>query len=175
MEDRSSRPGDFGRYPSSAMCDTSNPKRVSFLVLVVVTLFVGCTESSRTPRIVGETEWPPAMRDLFARYTEISKSITTYKHDAFVDTKFTLKIVDQGDEIERLIVDLNLQPTTANHVKFRELELSIPDTWDLPISAEAKVYASEGYGVEHQEGTDLLLLVQNPKTDETIVLYEWIF
>ena len=157
------------------MCDTPSPKRIPFLVLAVVTLFVGCTGSSRTPRIVGETQWHPAMRDLLAHYPEISKSITTYRHDAFIDSKFTWKIVDQVDEVERLIDDLNLQQTTTDHVKFKELERSIPDTWDLPTAAEANVYVSEGYGVEHQEGTDLLLLVQDPNTNETIVLYEWIF
>ena len=154
------------------MCDELKQNRIAVAVLTLVSFFVGCGQS---PQIVGQTEWPLPMNDLLARYPKIASSIATYKHDVFIDSKFTWKIVGQADEIERLIEDLNLQQTTTDHVKYKDLRRSIPDTWILPNTKGTKIYISEGYGDEHQEGTDLLLLVRDPTVNETIVLYEWIF
>lgn len=115
------------------------------------------------------------MSELLARYPGISGSITTYKHDAFVDSKYAWKIVGQDAEIERLIVELRLQETTIGHARFKELQGSIPEAWDMPDAAGTKVYVSPPYGVDHQDGTDLLLLVRDPQSAETFALYEWIF
>ena len=115
------------------------------------------------------------MAELLSKYPKIVSAISTYKHDAFVDTKFAWKIVGQADEISRLIAESKLKQTTTAHVKFEELQQSIPDEWSLPNTKETTVYASDGYGDKHQEGTDLLLLVRDPSINETYVLYQWIF
>jgi len=115
------------------------------------------------------------MAELLSRYPKIVSSIATYKHNTFVDTKFAWKIVGQADEISRLIDESKLKQTTTAHVKFKELQQSIPDEWSLPNTKETMVYASDGYGDHRQEGTDLLLLVRDPSIKETYVLYQWNF
>ena len=115
------------------------------------------------------------MADLLEKHPQIANAITTYKHEASIDSKVTWKIVGQTDEISRLIEELNLKKTTSDHVKFKELQESIPESWALPNTKETIVYASDGYGEKHQEGVDLLLLVRDPSQNETFVLYEWIF
>lgn len=157
------------------MCDVKEPKRIFVAVLALLSCFAGCSQSRQIPQIVGPEEWPPAMRDLLARYPQIANSITTYSHDAFIDSKFTWKISAQADEIDRFIDDLNLQQTTTDHFAYKELQRSLPDGLILPSSKQTRVYASEGYGDEHLEGTNLLLLVRAPTAKETVVLYEWIF
>ena len=115
------------------------------------------------------------MEDLLANYPGLSDSIVTYKYDAFIDSKYAWRISGHTDEIDKLISDLNLQPATVAHAKFKELKQSIPSSWKLPKARDAQIYVSEGYGVKHQEGIDLLLLVRDTTGDETTVLYEWIF
>lgn len=115
------------------------------------------------------------MADLLAKYSKIRSAIMTYRHDAFVDTKFAWKIVGQADDIRRLIHEAKLKECTTDHVKFKELQQCIPGGWSLPNTKGTMVYASDGYGDRHQEGTDLLLLVWDPEAEEAYVLYEWIF
>lgn len=115
------------------------------------------------------------MADLLAKYPKIRSAIMTYRHDAFVDTKFAWRIVGQADEIKRLIQETELKECTTDHVKFKELQQSIPGGWSLPNTKGTMMYASDGYGDRHQEGTDLLLLVWDPEADESYVLYDWIF
>jgi hypothetical protein len=115
------------------------------------------------------------MAEQLSKYPKIVSAISTYKHDAFVDTKFVWKIVGQADEISRLIDESKLKQTTTAHVKFKELQQSIPDEWSLPNTKETMVYATDGYGDQHQEGTDLLMVVRDPSVNETYVLYQWIF
>ncbi|MEM7313540.1 MAG: hypothetical protein AAF497_10355 [Planctomycetota bacterium] len=162
-------------YRANSMCDTKQQNRIAVAVLALVSSFAGCSQSRRLPQIVGPEEWPPAMRDLLEQYPQIANSITTYDHDAFIDSKFTWKISAQADVIERFIDDLNLTQTTTDHVKYKELQRSIPDGWILPSSKQTMVYVSEGYGDEYLEGANLLLLVRDPTAKETVVLYEWIF
>ncbi len=151
------------------------PTRIPIVVVGCVLLLVGCDRSPRGPRIVSKSEWPFPMSQLLERYPKICESIETYTHDAFVDDKLAWRIMGQQEDVERLISDLNLQQISIDHPKFKELQCSIPEMWNLPDSAETKVHVTEGYGVEHQEGTDLLLLVHDSQHNVTIVLYEWIF
>jgi len=60
------------------------------------------------------------MADLLAKYPKIRSAIMTYRHDAFVDTKFAWKIVGQADEIRRLIHETELKECTTDHVKFKD-------------------------------------------------------
>lgn len=142
------------------------------MLMVLLLLVAGCTKS---PQDAGPEDWPTPMAELLADYPEISGSITTVRHDLFINHKYTWKIIGQKNEIDRLIEDLKLQPTTKAHAKFEELRQSIPGSWELPNSSGAAIYVSEGFGTQHQEGTHLVLLVRNLIEDETIVLYEWIF
>ncbi len=148
------------------------PQRIATYVFTALAFSLGCVPS---PTVVDRTEWPLPMADLLAKYPKIANAITTYKHDAFIDSKFAWKIVGQADEIDRLIEELKLKEATTEHVKYKELQQSIPEAWALPNIKEAIVYVSDGYGETHQEGTDLLLLVRDPVMNETFVLYEWIF
>ena len=115
------------------------------------------------------------MADLLSNYPEISESTATYQHDAFVDSKYAWKISGQIDEINKLIRDLKLESANTDHIKFKELQRSIPSTWILPESGNRQIFASRGYGTKHQEGVHLLLIVRDTSEHETIVLYEWIF
>lgn len=115
------------------------------------------------------------MAELLAKYPKLRDELTTYRNDAFVNTKFAWKINGQADEIRRLIKDTELRRCTTAHIKFRELQQSIPDGWSLPNTKATMLYASDSYGDLHQEGTDLLMLVWDPDADEAYVLYEWIF
>jgi hypothetical protein len=56
-----------------------------------------------------------------------------------------------------------------------ELRNSLAPDWTLPEADNISLFATKGYGEEHQEGTDLLLLVRDPVSEQTYVLYEWIF
>jgi len=147
-------------------------QQLAALVSMALICFAGCT---RSPTVVGRSEWPPAMVDLLEKHPQIANAITTYRHDAFVDSKVAWKIVGQADEIRRLIEELDLNQATFDHPKFKELRESVPESWALPNTKETIVYASDGYGEKHQEGVDLLLLVRDPSQNETFVLYEWIF
>ncbi len=115
------------------------------------------------------------MANLLENYPNIASAITTYKHDAFVNSKVAGKIDGQTDEIDRLIKELKLNKATTEHVKYTELQQLIPDTWAFPQGDQILVYVTDGYGEKHQEGTHLLLLVRDPSTNQTLVLYEWIF
>ncbi len=142
------------------------------MLFAAMSFFVGCTRSAT---IVEQSEWPLPMAELLAKYPMIVSAITTYRHDAFVNAKFAWRIGGQADEIKRLIDESKLKLSTTAHMKFRELQQSIPGGWSLPSTKGTMVYASDGYGDRHQEGTDLLLLVWDPEADEAYVLYEWIF
>ncbi len=147
-------------------------QQLAKLLFMAIIVFAGCTPY---PKVVGRGEWPLAMAALLEKHPQIANAITTYKHDAFADSKVAWKIVGQMDEVRRLVEELNLQETTSDHVKFKELQESVPESWALPNTKETIFYASDGYGEEHQEGVDLLLLVLDPSQNETFVLYEWVF
>jgi hypothetical protein len=108
------------------------------MLFAAMSFFVGCTQSAT---IVDQTDWPLPMAELLAKYPEIVSTITTYKHDAFVNAKFAWRIVGQADEIKRLIDESKLKLCTTAHVKFKELKQSIPDGWSLPHTKDTLVYA----------------------------------
>ncbi|GEM_PF-2488429 len=140
--------------------------------IALVTIAIGC---GRPPAVVNQTEWPLPMADLIAKYPNIVRSLTTYRCNDFVDSKFAWRIVGEDDEINRLIADLNLKQSTTAHTKFKELQQSIPKEWEFRESKATTIYVSDGYGDQHQEGTDLLLIARYPEVNETFVLYQWIF
>ncbi len=151
-------------------CQTS--QQVSCMLLVTLSFFIGCTPSTKT---IDRAEWPAPMAELISKYPTIESAITTIEHDAFVNAKWVWKIHGQENEIKRLIEESELEENTNTHVKFKELQQSIPDEWSLPNTKATTVYVSSNYGIKHQEGVHLLLVVRDPGFDMTYVLYEWIF
>ena len=146
-----------------------------FVAFFAVREFYWLAWKPDAPKFVGKSEWPPQMQELLERYPGIAGSISTYKHDVWVDSKFAWRVSGRSAEIDQLVSDLKLHETTNEHAKYKELERSIPRSWALPKSEATKISVTKGYAVEWQEGTDLLLLVYDKETQEAIALYEWIF
>lgn len=115
------------------------------------------------------------MRDLLTRYPALSDSVVTYSCDSFVDSKYVWKVGAMADQIDDLIVDTKLEPASQDHPKFKELKSLLPVTCTLSGPDDLEIYASPAFGTTHQEGVDLLMLVRGRRSEETIVLYEWVF
>ena len=91
------------------------------------------------------------------------------------DSKSLWRITENKTVANDLIRYYSLKPADEFHPKFDELIQLFPDNWEILDQTSANVYTSSGYGVEHQESTDLLLVVEDIVGNQTFVLSEWIF
>ena len=130
----------------------------------------------KPPEIITDQDlWPEPLRELFKSKTAIAPSVTVLRLDAFVDQKSVSLITNAQKLPEELIRQESLETASAEHPKLKELQKCLPATWRSPNLSSARIWASPGYGTEHIEGPNLLLVVHNPDTDCLYILHERIF
>ena len=132
--------------------------------------------ASAPPHFVDDYhQWPALLRIIAEKEPSFADDTQLFQHDVFLADKTVWLINGQSSVVESLILDHALEPVTGSHPKIAELQESMPEIWSKPAIASARIYASSGYGTEHQEGVDLLLLVRDSEKNTTLVLHEWIF
>jgi hypothetical protein len=130
----------------------------------------------KPPEIVtDQSRWPEPLQELFKRETGTTSSVTVLRLHAFVDQKSVSLVTDARILAEQLIHQEDLEPATVEHPKFKELQQCLPAAWRSPNLSSARIWASPGYGTEHIEGPNLLLVVHDSDTDCLYILHERIF
>ena len=151
----------------------------AFLMIVGAVVMSRCRINflDRGPPVMvaRKSDRPYALQRLFEKMPDLADAVQVYDHRAWFADKCILRVHGQGELIDEFISQYSLEDATTSHPKMNELLESLPDVWPPPDLTKCKIYASSKYGIMHQEGVDLFLLVQNEETETTLVLYEWIF
>ncbi|MCA9200641.1 MAG: hypothetical protein KDA87_24040 [Planctomycetales bacterium] len=130
---------------------------------------------TREPAFLPREDWPPNLIDFLWHHTEIADATEVYGHDAFFATKLMIQINANESELAQFISEKELVASDRNHPKLKELRTGLPESWSLPNQREIEYYATKDYGVEHIEGTSLVLLVKERSSGRAVGIYEWIF
>ena len=120
-------------------------------------------------------EWPAPLQSLLVDSPSIAQNCEVFIIDAFIDQKSVWLIRKHDADVARLISENQLLAADSKHPKLAELLRLLPPKWAKPSIADATIYATEGYGVEHIESDRLLLVVQDEASNCTYVLHESIF
>ena len=125
----------------------------------------------------GEDTWPMALRELVANEPELKSEVTPFSLYHFIDQR-SIWLLSSNSKIRKKIeLSHTLERSTPNHPRSAELIDSLPDSWHVKKQNlnSWTWYTTPGYGVKHIEGLDLFLIIDNPDSGESIVLYEWIY
>jgi hypothetical protein len=125
--------------------------------------------------VVESDQWPSPLQTLCRSTPALHESTRVFEFDAFVDTKSVWLISGHDEILAKFVADQSLETVTVTHPQYQNLLDFIPDDWPAINLAASKMYATKGYGSEHQEGIDLLFIVRDDSSDTTLVLHEWIF
>lgn len=155
--------------------------------IVTALLFVACAAGygyhlfthfmvTAPPHLVAVSDqWPEPLQALIASVPTLQQSVRVYKYDAFVNQKSVWRINGHADSIRDFIVSQSLEAVTEKHPQVQVLLDLVPESWAAPEISTSTFHTTRGYGSEHQEGVDLLLVVRDIESDITFVLHECIF
>ncbi len=147
-----------------------------FLAALVPWLIITVGWRPRPPEIITDrNDWPEPLQNLSKSRSAMMSSVTVLRLDAFVNQKSVILITDASNLVEELIQQESLEPATSEHPTLKELQTCLPSNWGSPDLSTARIWSSPGYGTEHIEGQNLLLLVHDMDTDAIYILHERIF
>ena len=120
-------------------------------------------------------DWPFALQGLVESDQQLIDDVTPFGLSNFIDHCSIWQIAADSKLRTKLNETHQLIRTDPSHSKARFLIESMPKRWRKPDFSKCNWFATLGFGTKHIEGLDLFLIVDDPKSGESIVLHEWVF
>ena len=125
--------------------------------------------------VTDANDWPDSLRKIVANNNSLADSVQVYEIYPLPDMKSVWLVKNHDQSIDNLIRNNDLDEIAVNHPKLSELIESLPPECGTLDVESSELHATAGFGSIHQEGVDLFVVVRNRQSNQSVILYEWIF
>ena len=125
--------------------------------------------------VTNANDWPNTLRQMVANDNSLTDSVQVYEVRPLPDLKSVWLVKNHDGFIDSLIHTNKLAEISFDHPKLSELIESLPPEWANLDIESSELHATAGFGSIHQEGIDLFVVARNRTSNESVILYEWIF